>query len=191
MTHGLSSSGYVSITKAAQITSSDEHATKADDFRDIEQAVQHYTEIALHMHSEMLKALYAEWGGEYKMPPALLPSWMPAVQDATMDLLPCPSNLPKCFVAGKWYSQEQRTSRYREDIERNILPLQDWLVYNSALSLPPSTFASTPRRNPVVRRRTSWGHDILILTKRQSKEPPSVFKEGDRASFLRQLQKPA
>ena len=48
-----------------------------------------------------------------------------------------------------------------------------------------------PRRNPVVRRRPSWGHDILILTKRQSKEPPSVFKEGDRASFLRQLQKPA
>ena len=32
MTHGLSSSGYVSITKAAQITSSDEHATKADEW---------------------------------------------------------------------------------------------------------------------------------------------------------------
>ena len=53
------------------------------------------------------------------------------------------------------------------------------------------SFLFLPRRNPVVRRRTSWGHDILILTKRQSKEPPSVFKEGDRASFLRQLQKPA
>ena len=31
-----------------------------------------------------------------------------------------------------------------------------------------------PRRNPVVRRRPSWGHDILILTKRQSKEPPKT-----------------
>ena len=90
--------------------------------------MQHYTEIALHMHSEMLKALYAEWGGEYKMPPALLPSWMPAVQDATMDLLPCPSNLPKCFVAGKWYSQEQRTSRYREDIERNTCYRTTFLI---------------------------------------------------------------
>ena len=31
-----------------------------------------------------------------------------------------------------------------------------------------------PRRNPVVRRRPSWSHDRLILTKRQSKEPPKM-----------------
>ena len=43
-------------------------------------------------------------------------------------LLPCPSNLPKCFVAGKWYSQEQRTSRYREDIERNTCYRTTFLI---------------------------------------------------------------
>ena len=37
------------------------------------------------------------------------------------------------------------------------------------------SFLFLPRRNPVVGRRTSWGHDILILTKRQSKEPPRVW----------------